>query len=152
MVRLTRRQKEEVKRAGEDPNGWALIEATQDGNLYGMKKDVCRLMFIGPGGVKKIRIEAKYKHKNGIEKLLRGAGETLLGFAVAAVFIYMLFFAPDPGNAYTPEPQYIQAIGSDYMIPAEDYDDYLQERQAYLDAEKEELRWMDEMLSNASQP
>lgn len=139
MVRLTRRQKEEISKAGEDPKRWSVIEVTKDGTIYGSneKADACMLMFIVGGRAKKIRIQKKDRNKNGIKKMLRSAGEGLLGIAVSAVFIYMLFFA-DPGETYTPPQQYRQAINSDYMIPVEQYDQYLAERQAYLDAEMED--------------
>lgn len=136
MVRLTRRQKEEIRNAGEDPEKWGLIEATHEGTLYGFKKRPTALLFIDNAGqARKVKIQKTSDLKNGMKKVLHGAGEILLGIAVSAVFIYMLFFAECPGQVYQPEPRYIRAINSDYLIPADQYDQYLQDRAEFLEQE-----------------
>lgn len=87
-------------------------------------------------------IEKRKKRKRQIEE---AAATVALGLFFGAFLMYLLFFAPDPEMEYmnriaagrAMQTTMIQAINSDYMIPAEDYDKYLADREAFL---QEEIR------------
>ena len=87
-------------------------------------------------------IEKRKKRKQQIEE---AAATVALGLFFGVFLMYLLFFAADPEMEYmnriaaerARQTTMIQAINSDYMIPAEDYDKYLADREAFL---QEEIR------------
>ena len=69
----------------------------------------------------------------------------VMGLAFGAFLAWMLFFAPDPEAEYKHQQavewqrehqEMIPAINSDHLIPADQYDQYLAEREAYLQEER----------------
>ena len=93
---------------------------------------------------KKMKAEAK-----------EAAGAVLAGLIIGAFFAWMLFFAPDPEAEYRHQQavelqqehqEMIPAINSDHLIPADQYDQYLAEREAYL---QEERYWAQRELEAA---
>ena len=89
------------------------------------------------------------------KKLAEAAGSVLLGIAFGLFFAWMPFFAPEPEAERRYEQarqmqienqEMIQAINSDHMIPADEYDQYLAEREAYL---QEERYWSQRELEAA---
>lgn len=88
-------------------------------------------------------IEKRKKRKKQIEET---AATIALGLFFGVFMAYLLFFAPDPGAEYMnqqaiewrrAQEDLIPAINSTYLIPAEDYQQYLAEREAYLQEELE---------------
>lgn len=79
----------------------------------------------------------RYEKRKKLKEALETAA---LGITLAIIVLYMLFFAPDPeveyrnrqAMEYAKHTTMMQAIGSDYMIPADDYDQYLADREAFL--------------------
>lgn len=72
-------------------------------------------------------------------------GTILLGILFGCFFAWLLFFAPDPEAEYRHQQavewqqehqEMIPAINSDHLIPADEYDQYLAEREAYLQEER----------------
>lgn len=89
------------------------------------------------------RIEKKIKRRKQIEE---AAATIALGLFFGGFLAYLLFFAPDPGAEYMnqkaiewrrAQEDLIPAINSTYLIPAEDYPQYLAERESYLQEELE---------------
>ena len=87
-------------------------------------------------------LEHRKKRKEAIKET---AGTVLMGLAFGAFLAWMLFFAPDPEAEYKHQQavewqqehqEMIPAIGSDHLIPADQYDQYLAEREAYLQEER----------------
>lgn len=89
------------------------------------------------------RIEKKIKRRKQIEE---AAATIALGLFFGGFLAYLLFLAPDPGAEYMnqkaiewrrAQEDLIPAINSTYLIPAEDYPQYLAERESYLQEELE---------------
>ena len=87
------------------------------------------------------RIEKKIKRRKQIEE---AAATIALGLFFGGFLAYLLFLAPDPGAEYInqkaiewrmAQEDLIPAINSTHLIPAEDYPQYLAEREAYLQEE-----------------
>ena len=88
-------------------------------------------------------IEKRIKRKKQIKE---AAVTIAFGLFFGGFLAYLLFLAPDPGAEYMnqkaiewrrAQEDLIPAINSTYLIPAEDYPQYLAEREAYLQEELE---------------
>ena len=82
--------------------------------------------------------ERRRKAKTAIKEAV---GTILLGILFGCFFAWLLFFAPDPEAEYRSQQaaewqkehqEMIPAINSDHLIPADEYDQYLAEREACL--------------------
>lgn len=90
------------------------------------------------------RREAQRRKKRRNEMI----GTCLLALIMGGVFFAAFMIGGDDEPYYaaeTTEPMR-QVIGSDYMIPTKDYDQYLAERQAYIDAEEAEVAYWREKM------
>ncbi len=89
------------------------------------------------------------RRRRRIKKFLNGLACGCVAVIFGLTFAWLLFFADDGSAAYTAqqaEEPMIKAIGGDYYYPASEYEQYLQERQAYID----ELEAMEDVYERAS--
>ena len=77
--------------------------------------------------------EWKQKRQARLRELRDDAVLVAVVTAIELFGMYLVFFAPDPAAFSTRPPEAMRvAISSDHLIPADQYEDYYRERNAYL--------------------
>lgn len=86
-------------------------------------------------------IPKRKRHKQRVKAAKKAVKEFLvftgIGIALWLAFLYALI-SDDTYYEQQPEPRMIQAIDGDYYYPADQYESYLREREAYKEQENED--------------
>lgn len=86
-------------------------------------------------------MEKRKQHKERVKAAQKAVKEFLvatgIGIALWLAFLYALI-SDDTYYEQQPEPRMIQAIDGEYYYPADQYESYLREREAYKEQENED--------------
>ena len=96
--------------------------------------------------MKQREIRKRKLHNRKVKAAKKALKEFLVktGAVIAmSASLFYIFFAGEPYEAPEPEPRMQQVIAGDYYYSEEDYEEYLKERNTYLEKERqEELKYM----------